>query len=53
MGMAKGDGVIQEGANELKETARCLLMLIKNFHHHVPLEHSVRFPSFKLKFAFW
>lgn len=48
MGMAEGDGVIQDAANESNETARCLFTLIKNFHRCVPLERSVRLLSFKL-----
>lgn len=47
-GMAEGDGVIQDTANESNETARCLCTLIKSFHHHVPPECSVRLLSFKL-----
>lgn len=53
MGMAEGVGMIQDVANESNKAACCLLMLIKNFHHCVPLEHSVRLPSFILQFAFW
>lgn len=52
MGMAEGDGMIQDAANESSEPAHCFLTLIKNFHHHVALEHSVRFPSFKLYWHF-
>lgn len=48
MGMAEGDGMIQDAANELNEAAPCFPTLIKNFHHRVALEHSVRISSFKL-----